>query len=160
MYFERYKRRILYDIEKLYEKYTKVSIEKRGIDDNQIIEVYDGAQKYTFILYKNKYPFFPPGIFIGEKNIPYKEYIITPQKCQYICLYCNTYVNPKNWNLNVSLVDIIKQIQNVGRVKRDILLHYLCDKITKKNNLCDDIFIHICTFIFPVLYNDYECAAI
>ena len=143
-----FNKRIKRDVESLFKLYPH---NKLCIDNNLnyiIINIYENDNElnpiYKFII-KKYYPFSPPDIYY--KNLPYENIykILSPREQKYLtfltkkeCLCCESVLCSNNWNITLNFIDIINEINNYRKIKKNIFIKILADKI-KDKYLTNDI---------------------
>jgi hypothetical protein len=148
--------RIKKECEILLKKGGNINLEN-DINGGIIVELQrlegDYTIKYSFMMPQN-YPFIPPRISINGKN--HLEFCNLHSDrfrtvLQYIkgfdCLCCHSYICKNNWNPGLTLDHILKQINEYKKIKYDISLKLLADKIKEKYLVMD---INLDSWLFTI----------
>jgi hypothetical protein len=145
-----FNKRIKRDVESLFQLYPHNKLYTDNSLNHIIINIYENKNDnennsiYKFII-KKYYPFSSPDVYY--KNLPYENvYKITSQREQkylYLltkkeCLCCESVLCSNNWNITLNFFDIIKEINNYRKIKKNIFIKILADKI-KDKYLVNDI---------------------
>lgn len=139
----------LQNLKALYAEFDDIRVEKR--DTLRIISVSRfcspdkgaAAESYKFIFdmsddFTKLHKSVMPQIFVGESRVPYRVFVgvTSPKFAPYVkhlpvigCFCCGTYANPQNWRISKTAMDIVEECRIVGRIKHEIVLRYLCEKI-------------------------------
>jgi ubiquitin-protein ligase len=147
---KRIKNRIIKDLSALSNVSSSIMIH---IDDNKnlpVITVEDNQYNsyvYSFII-DNSYPFRPPVVMIN--SIPYINFcrINTVGFCNNLkkvggiyCFCCNSIIHSVKWSPTVKLSDIIMEIRNFKKMRRDVINKICADVIIRKY-LNNDIYLY------------------
>ena len=98
---------------------------------------------YRFVLYPN-YPFVPPKLFINDT--PYISYLNLHTErfnriYRYIngskCMCCSAFCSRQNWSPSYTITKIFNEIENTRRIKYNIILKILADKIKAQYLIAD-----------------------
>jgi ubiquitin-protein ligase len=140
--FKCVKSRIKREYEYLSIKYPKIIIKYNNILNEVNLTVFetekDDSFKYTFIL-TSSYPFSPPKIYCN--NIEYSNFLklSSDRMHKYLqnitkleCLCCTSYICTDNWSLTLKLINVIDEIHDKRKIKRNIIIKILCDQIINK----------------------------
>jgi|LauGreDrversion4_1035100.scaffolds.fasta_scaffold26942_2 ubiquitin-protein ligase len=138
----RIKRRIIRELIALFNVSSSIMI---GIDNNKKVPVitvqdnlYNSYNIYSFIIH-DSYPFRPPGILIN--SIPYIQFcrINAIGFCKNLkqvgdiyCFCCNSIIHSVKWSPATKLTDIIMEIRNFKKMRRDVINKIFIDIITRK----------------------------
>jgi hypothetical protein len=137
-----FNKRIKRDIDILIKKYPHNILYTDDISNYIILEIYENENKtdiiYKFII-KNYYPFTSPSVYYN--NSSYENlYKLSSQREQSIlkiltnkeCLCCSSILCSNNWNITFNFIDIINEINDYRKIKRNIFIKILTDKIRDK----------------------------
>lgn len=111
----------------------------------------DNVPEYKFTMNEN-YPFVPPKIYY--KNTPFYTFIQMPtqrfqntlkQLTNKDCLCCDSFCRMSNWSPEITMTYIIREINNIRKLKKNIILKILIHQITSKY-LIDDV--DISSYVF------------
>ena len=101
-----------------------------------IVKTYNDTM-CKFII-NNRYPFKPPDAYIND--IPFYKYVRIPKV--YIpymkilfkkeCFCCDTSLCENNWSPAKRLWNIVDEIDNIKKKKRELMYIYFCDLISNK----------------------------
>lgn len=132
----------------MYNLYDEVIVELSQKPNILNVVVYEYIDKkrvcYKFDINMN-YPFHSPVVFLN--NTPYITFLLHKTKYEekYLkklngvdCLCCSSITCHYNWYPKNTLNDVIKEIKYYKKVKKDLVLKILLDKI-KLQYLIDDI---------------------
>ena len=142
--------RIVSEIGNLIFQCESVKIEI--INDKYNIFIKHNNNNYHMILLKS-YPFEIPQ-FVFFNNINYKKILLMnePRINNYFkkyygrdCFCCFSIFCKYNWKPTNNISDIINEINNTIKIKKEILLYILCDTIKNKYN-CE--FLYIIEYLF------------
>jgi len=150
-------KRLKKELDILYELFDYVEVSKSfdgivlksGKKEILKIIVYEtinqNKYKYEFII-NNNYPFVSPNIFY--QNYPYSDYLRPKYNKKHFkifnkitnknCLCCASYICSLNWTPATTLNNIIKEIHQVRKDRRNVLNKIFAD-IIKTKYLIDDI---------------------
>lgn len=133
----------------LYKMYHNVLIHTvdptTNINDKLIIEAVEfinaNARTYKFII-TNLFPFHPPKMFVNGHSYgeiiqikrEYEKNMIKKLKKQE-CFCCKAICCYSNWSPAIKLFNIINEIKDILKFKRDIVNLLLADKIKNKYNI-------------------------
>jgi hypothetical protein len=115
------------------------------------ITVIKDGKKYIFDLPKN-YPFVPPRIFINRRT--YKDFVtihssakIPESKIRFDkgCLCCSTFREPRNWFVRNTIQDVLAEIEQIEKLKRELVIWYIYQQIGTKYHIADEIIEYIAT---------------
>jgi hypothetical protein len=150
-----FNKRIKRDADNLIKLYPYNKIYVNDISNHIIIDIYDEEPTnnqinkiinpiYKFII-KKYYPFTAPEVYY--KNVTYENvYKMSSQReinhlkilTNLECLCCSSILCSNNWNITLNFIDIINEINNYKKIKRNIFIKILADKI-KNKYLINDI---------------------
>lgn len=143
-----FNKRIKRDVDKLIEIYPNYKLNTDEISNFITLEIFENNDElipiYKFVI-KQFYPFRPPDVYY--KNLSYENiYKVSSQRVQkYLtlltnkdCLCCTSILCSNNWYVTLNFFDIIKEINNYRKIKKNIFIKILADKI-KNKYLIDDI---------------------
>jgi hypothetical protein len=143
-----FNKRIKRDVDKLIEIYPNYKLNTDEISNFITLEIFENNDElipiYKFVI-KQFYPFRPPDVYY--KNLSYENiYKVSSQRVQkYLtlltnkdCLCCSSMLCSNNWYVTLNFFDIIKEINNYRKIKKNIFIKILADKI-KNKYLIDDI---------------------
>ena len=143
-----FNKRIKRDVDKLIEIYPNYKLNIDEISNFITLEIFENNDElipiYKFVI-KQFYPFRPPDVYY--KNLSYENiYKVSSQRVQkYLtlltnkdCLCCSSMLCSNNWYVTLNFFDIIKEINNYRKIKKNIFIKILADKI-KNKYLIDDI---------------------
>jgi len=136
------KKRIMREFNPLLENSLKPSINMDYDKKLPVITIedinYSSFNIYSFIIDKS-YPFRPPSVFIN--SIPYIEFcrINTIGFCKNLkkvsniyCFCCNTIIHTTKWTPTTKIYDIIVEIRNFKKIRRDVINKIFIDVIKRK----------------------------
>jgi hypothetical protein len=122
--------------------------------DNEINTIDDNVNPiYKFII-KKMYPFSPPDVYY--KNLHYDNiYKISSQRQQtYLkqltskdCLCCCSILCSNNWCISLNFFDIIHEINNFRKIKKNIFIKIIVDQIKNKYLVSD---INLDCYLFAI----------
>ena len=143
-----FNKRIKRDVDKFIEIYPNYKLNTDEISNFITLEIFENNDElipiYKFVI-KQFYPFRPPDVYY--KNLSYENiYKVSSQRVQkYLtlltnkdCLCCSSMLCSNNWYVTLNFFDIIKEINNYRKIKKNIFIKILADKI-KNKYLIDDI---------------------
>jgi hypothetical protein len=143
-----FNKRIKRDVDKLIEIYPNYKLNTDEVSNFITLEIFENNDElipiYKFVI-KQFYPFRPPDVYY--KNLSYENiYKVSSQRVQkYLtlltnedCLCCSSMLCSNNWYVTLNFFDIIKEINNYRKIKKNIFIKILADKI-KNKYLIDDI---------------------
>jgi hypothetical protein len=143
-----FNKRIKKDVDKLIEIYPNYKLNTDEVSNFITLEIFENNDElipiYKFVI-KQFYPFRPPDVYY--KNLSYENiYKVSSQRVQkYLtlltnkdCLCCSSMLCSNNWYVTLNFFDIIKEINNYRKIKKNIFIKILADKI-KNKYLIDDI---------------------
>ena len=160
-----FNKRIKRDADNLIKLYPYNKIYVNDVSSHIILDIYDKEvcdeeihnkiinPIYKFII-KKHYPFTPPDVYY--KNQPYENvYKLTSQRqMNYLkiltnleCLCCTSILCSNNWNITLNFIDIINEINNYKKIKRNIFIKILADKIKYKYLISD---INLDCYLFGI----------
>ena len=140
-----------------------IDLYKKGIQNIQVnlesnelhvIILNENKRNYKFIL-SNKYPFYQPTVFIGDK--PYLnilKYKKVPRinsilhKYNINCMCCKTIINERNWTPAYQIKNILAEIDDINNIKKYVKYYLIIDDICcNKNIYTDTIGVNILDYI-------------
>lgn len=152
-----FNKRIKKDIDILTEIYPNHKLYTDEISNFITLEIFENSDTnipiYKFVI-KKFYPFAPPNVYY--KNLSYENiYKISSQRVQkYLnlltnneCLCCSSILCSNNWHLSFNFFDIISEINNYRKIKKNIFIKILADKIKNKYLIND---INLDCYLFGV----------
>lgn len=136
------KNRLIREFNTLLEDILDISINMDYEKSLPVITIKDNKYSsfniYSFIIDKS-YPFRPPFVYIN--SIPYIEFcrINTLGFCKNLkkvsniyCFCCNTIIHTTKWSPITKIYDIVMEIRNFKKNRRDVINKIFADVITKK----------------------------
>lgn len=112
----------------------------------------ENVPEYKITMGINNYPFIPPKIYY--KDNPYISFLKMPtqrfqtalkQFANKECLCCSSFCCREKWSPCFTITHIIEEINNIRKIKKNIILKILIEQI-KYKYLVDDI--DICSYVF------------
>jgi hypothetical protein len=132
-------KRIKKECEMLFKEYPDTIISV-GNDKKQVtIRIKDKDKTYMFTLNAFSFPFTPPEIYINDHK--YIEFLninshYERNMVKYFtgldCFCCHSFDCKKNWNPTFKLNNVINEIHNICKIRKNILNKIIADKIKEK----------------------------
>jgi hypothetical protein len=131
-------RRLKNEFISMYQLYQVINVELTQKSNEICVNTYDFGVSYKFVIDVN-YPFVCPTVFYNNRN--YKQILVskTNYEITYLkkltgidCLCCRSLTCSEKWAPNNKLNDIINEIKYCKKIKRDLVLKIITDKIKDK----------------------------
>jgi hypothetical protein len=142
-----FNKRIKRDVDKLIEIYPNYKLNTDEITNFIIVEIFENSDElipiYKFVI-KQFYPFRPPDVYY--KNLSYENlYKASSQRVlKYLtlltnkeCLCCTSMLCSNNWYIGLNFIDIISEINSYRKIKKNVFIKILADKIINKYLITD-----------------------
>lgn len=116
--------------------YKLYTIDSQNVMFKNDLNIIYKKKKYNIkVFYDTRYPFNSPlKIEINNNNIfdLYKNIMIKNSTLINHCLYCNSILNNKNWNISKNIINILNEVFKIINYKELYIKRILLNKIVQK----------------------------
>ncbi len=137
-----FRKRIKNELQMLYEDNRDINIYFDNDDEKHVricIKDKGKGRSYTFLLNTFSYPFTRPDIYVNNQNYytflkinsEYERNMVK-QFTGVECFTCYSIASGNNWNPLVTLKNVIDEINNIYKIRKNILYKIISKKIKEK----------------------------